>query len=68
VPVLHLTGELDPWLGAPDAVDSSARWVTGPLRQVVVPGAGHYLPDEAPQAVTDALLEWLPEASGRSAG
>ncbi len=68
VPVLHLTGELDPWLGAPGEVDSSAQWVSGPLRQVVVPGAGHYLPDEAPQAVTDALLEWLPEATARSAG
>jgi len=67
-PVLQLSGALDPWLG-PAAAAASSRWAVGPLHQVVVPGAGHYLPDEAPLDVTEALLEWLAATtSSRSVG
>ena len=61
LPVLQLSGGLDPWLD-PAAAATSARWVAGPLTQVVVPDAGHYLPDEAPAMVTDELLTWLSAA------
>ncbi len=48
--------------GAEDGVDPPAnsegcgRWFSGPFRRAVVPGAGHFLPREAPQPWVDALL------------
>lgn len=48
--------------GAEDGVDppanseGCARWFTGPFRRAVVPGAGHFLPREAPQPWVEALL------------
>ncbi|CAH0198082.1 alpha/beta fold hydrolase [Roseomonas sp. CECT 9278] len=48
--------------GAEDGVDAPAnsegcgRWFSGPFRRLVVPGAGHFLPREAPQPWVEALL------------
>ncbi len=58
VPVLQLHGARDPWV-TPDAADASRRRVTGPLTSGVLPDAGHFLPEEAPDQVTAALLDWL---------
>ena len=58
VPVLQLQGGLDPWV-LPATAATSRRWVTGPLSYRLLPGAGHFLPDEAPDRVTAALLGWL---------
>jgi pimeloyl-ACP methyl ester carboxylesterase len=58
VPVLQLHGELDPFVLPTTAVASHQR-VGGPLSYELLPGAGHFLPEEAPQAVTTALLSWL---------
>ncbi len=58
VPVLQMHGSRDPWVSERAAAVSRAR-VTGALSARMVPGAGHYLPEEAPTAVTAALLEWL---------
>lgn len=58
VPVLSLHGGLDPFVPAAVAARSRAH-VTGPWTAEVVPGAGHYLPEEAPAQVTAALVDWL---------
>lgn len=48
--------------GAEDGVDppanseGCARWFSGPFHRAVVPGAGHFLPREAPQPWVEALL------------
>jgi pimeloyl-ACP methyl ester carboxylesterase len=48
--------------GAEDGVDppansaGCARWFAGPFRRTVVPGAGHFLPREAPQPWVEAML------------
>jgi pimeloyl-ACP methyl ester carboxylesterase len=58
VPVLALAGAQDRFVPA-GAVERSRQWVAGPWTHEVVPGAGHFLPEEAPDAVTQALLTWL---------
>jgi len=58
VPVLQLHGTDDPWI-TPATAAQSARWVRGRLRFELVPGAGHFLPEEAPDRVTETLLDWL---------
>ncbi len=58
VPVLSLHGEEDPFVLMPSVL-ASHRQISGPLRFASVPGAGHFLPEEAPDQVTHALLEWL---------
>lgn len=58
VPVLTVHGELDPSI-LTATVDGSARHVSGPRRRHVVAGAGHFVPEERPDELTDVLLEWL---------
>jgi pimeloyl-ACP methyl ester carboxylesterase len=58
VPVLQLHGELDEFVLPATAVASHHR-VRGPLTYTLLPGAGHFLPEEAPEPVTEALLSWL---------
>jgi pimeloyl-ACP methyl ester carboxylesterase len=55
IPVLALGGEHS--LGA--SVEQVMRLVATDVRGLVIPGAGHFLPDEAPGAVVDALLDFL---------
>ena len=38
---------------------ASRRRVVGPLTERVLPGVGHFPPEEAPGPFTDALLGWL---------
>jgi pimeloyl-ACP methyl ester carboxylesterase len=57
-PAMFLTGERDPvrqFMPA-EAMDG---WVTDLRAHVVVPGAGHWVNQEAPREVNRALLEWL---------
>ncbi len=58
VPVLQLHGGHDPWV-LPEVAAQSAYRVAGPLTSAVLPGAGHFLPEEAPDDVTARLLAWL---------
>ncbi len=58
VPVLQVHGSADPWV-TPRAAAGSARWVRASMRYELVEGAGHFLPEEAPQRVNAALLGWL---------
>ena len=63
-PALFLTGERDPvrrFMPA-EAMDG---WVTDLRASVVVPEAGHWVNQEAPEAVTRALLGWLDEVKER---
>lgn len=64
VPVLSVRGAQDRLLpGRTFARD--ADYVDGELEQVVVPGAGHFLPEEAPEDVTSLLLDFLGRVTGR---
>jgi len=57
-PAMFLTGERDPVRTMmPDSLMDG--WVTDLRARVVVPGAGHWVQQEAPEAVNASLLEWL---------
>jgi pimeloyl-ACP methyl ester carboxylesterase len=58
VPVLLLHGEDDPTVLA-SASRGSEEYCTGPFERHVLPGAGHFLPEEAPEPVNDHLVRWL---------
>jgi pimeloyl-ACP methyl ester carboxylesterase len=57
-PALFLTGERDPVRRfMPDAAMDG--WVRDLRARIVVPGAGHWVNQEEPEAVNRALLDWL---------
>lgn len=58
IPVRQLHGTLD---GAfsPDAARMSGVFAQGGYEFSELPSVGHFLADEAPQQVSDALLDWL---------
>lgn len=58
VPVLSLHGEADRCL-PPSTRDGDADYVAESLTASVIPGAGHWLPEEASEAVTEAILAFL---------
>jgi pimeloyl-ACP methyl ester carboxylesterase len=62
-PLLQLHGELDEFVLPATAVASHRR-VAGPLTYELISGAGHFLPEEAPEEVTAALLSWLAALPG----
>ncbi len=57
-PALFLTGERDPVrrFAPPEAMEG---WVTDLRESVVVPGAGHWVNQQAPEAVNAALVRFL---------
>jgi pimeloyl-ACP methyl ester carboxylesterase len=56
-PTLVMTGELDQWAPPAQHEEIAARIANSQL--VVVPGAGHMIQLEAPEAVNDAINRWL---------
>jgi len=56
-PTLVMTGELDSWSPPAQHEAMAARIADSTL--VIVPGAGHMLPLEAPRAVNQAISDWL---------
>lgn len=58
VPVLRLHGADDGcFLTA--ATTGSERYAVGSYTEQIVPRAGHFLPEEAPEVVSTALIDWL---------
>jgi pimeloyl-ACP methyl ester carboxylesterase len=43
----------------PERVDLDAVALAADLRYELIPDAGHFLPEEAPERVNQILLEWL---------
>jgi pimeloyl-ACP methyl ester carboxylesterase len=58
VPVLQLHGAHDPVV-LPRTALEPVEAVRGRFERHLVPGAGHFLPEEAPDVVTAHLLDWL---------
>jgi pimeloyl-ACP methyl ester carboxylesterase len=58
VPCLFIGGTADPVLGFTRS-DRAAEVITGPYRQLMIDGAGHWLQQERPDEVNAALLEFL---------
>ena len=58
VPALHLHGAEDSAISA-ELARRSGRVVARSYRFELFPGAGHFLAEEAPEAVTASLLGWL---------
>ena len=59
-PAMFLTGELDLVRGFMPA-EAMDGWVTDLRRNEVVPGAGHWVQQQAPEAVNAVLLDFLAE-------
>ena len=58
VPTLYIWGDADATVG-PSAARFTADFVTGPFEFAVLPGIGHFLTDQDPEAVTRGLLSHL---------
>ena len=56
-PTLVMTGELDAW--APPSQHQAIADLLPDAQLVIVPGAGHMIQLEAPQAVNNAIADWL---------
>jgi len=57
-PALFITGERDPVARFMPA-EAMRGWVTDLRAEIVVPGAGHWVQQQAPEAVNAALLDFL---------
>lgn len=55
-PTLHVWSDTDPALG-PTAAHATAQHVAGPYRFEVLQGVGHWIPEEAPDALAALVLE-----------
>jgi len=62
VPSIILHGAAD-GIALPSSSEGHAQHFTGPYRRRLVPRAGHALPQDAPQAVADAVLELVRNAA-----
>lgn len=62
VPALFLGGTADPVLGF-TKTGRAREVVTGPYRQVMLDGAGHWIPQERPGEVNTELLTFLSEVN-----
>ncbi|HYZ33654.1 MAG TPA: alpha/beta hydrolase [Crenalkalicoccus sp.] len=58
VPTLFVWGDADDTVGRM-AAEGTANFVEGPYRFEVLPGVGHYAPDQVPERVNALLLEHL---------
>jgi len=64
-PTLVMTGELDTWSGPAQHEAIAAAIPNSTL--VIVAGAGHMLPLEAPESVNEAIAAWLEEPADERA-
>jgi pimeloyl-ACP methyl ester carboxylesterase len=57
-PVLSVVGDADPAL--PESIlETSHAHVVGPMTEHLMPGVGHFPPEEDPEGFTHLLLDWL---------
>ena len=56
VPTIVLHGACD-GVSLPQSSEGHARFFSGPYQRRIVPVAGHFLPQEAPAAVIEALSQ-----------
>ena len=57
-PVLTVVGADDPALPA-SVLETAHKHVLGPMTEHVMPGVGHFPPEEDPAGFTELLLDWL---------
>ena len=57
-PATYLCGDADTAVG-PAAIAGCADYVTGPFEGIILPGIGHWIPDQTPAAVAEAVLRRL---------
>ena len=62
VPTLQVHGALDECI-LPGSAQGSGRYVEASYRFELVPGAGHFVPEEAPEMFNALLLDWLADPS-----
>jgi pimeloyl-ACP methyl ester carboxylesterase len=58
VPTLFIWGDADDTVGRM-AAEGTAEFIDAPYRFEILPGVGHYAPNQMPQRVTELLLEHL---------
>ena len=58
VPVLYVWGDADDTVGRA-AAEGTRDFVSGPYRFEILPGAGHFLAEQAPERLTELLLAHL---------
>ena len=59
-PALQIWGDRDPFVGRA-AIDANPGFIDAPYTLRVIPGAGHWLPDQAPHRVAELLIEHITE-------
>jgi len=64
VPTLFIAGTADPVLGFTPR-DRMSDVVSGPYREVLLDGAGHWLQQERPDEVNAELLKFLAELEAK---
>jgi len=57
-PVLQMHG-LEDWALLPPALNNTWEWVERDLTLVTLPGAGHFIQQDAPEFVSRTILRWL---------
>jgi pimeloyl-ACP methyl ester carboxylesterase len=62
VPTLYVWSDKDVVLGR-WAAERTSRYVTGPYRFLELPGVSHWIPEEAPESLAEALLPHLADAA-----
>jgi pimeloyl-ACP methyl ester carboxylesterase len=58
MPVLMIHG-LDDWALLPGALNNTWEWLEKDLTLVTIPGAGHFVQQDAPEMVNRSMLMWL---------